>query len=123
MINIDIKTILLLFLKEKVVAASWGIYNVRIMPNRLLFSVEAMKYQGVVQITPINTTFCRVRLHGKKEFLCRTENLVLKLDNLIENHDNYYANLLDWFNQQKKLYVRKAIIYTTPQNEHSDEDL
>lgn len=97
--NVEIKNILLLFLKEKVVIASWGLSNIRIQPNSLIFSVEAMMYQGVVKISPIGTTYCNVYLCGKKEFRCRTKNLVSKLDKLIESSDNYYTNLLNWFNQ------------------------
>lgn len=97
--SIEIKNILLLFLKEKVITASWGISNIRIFPNYLIFSVEAMMYKGVIQISPTNNTDCIVRLVGKSEFQCSTKKLVSKIDHLIERSDNYYTNLLNWFNQ------------------------
>lgn len=97
--NGEIKNILLLFLKEKVVTSSWGISNVRILPNSLVFSVEAMMYQGVVLISPINATDCNVCLSGKDGFRCSIKSLVPKLDKLIESSDNYYTNLLNWFSQ------------------------
>lgn len=95
--NNEIRNILLLFLKEKVVTASWGVSEIRVFPSCLVFSVEAMRYQGIVKISPINTTDCSVCLSGKNEFRCRTEDLVYQLDKLIESSDNYYANLLNWF--------------------------
>lgn len=98
--NMKIKEILLLFLKEKVVTASWGISNIRILPNNLMFSVEAMEYKGVVQISPINDTDCMVCLSGKAVFKCHIKNLVFKLDSLIERSDNYYANLLSWLHDK-----------------------
>lgn len=97
--NAEIKNILLLFLKEKIVVASWGMSNIRVCHKSLIFTVEAMRYQGVVKISPIDTMDCSVCLSGKDEFLCKTKNLVAKLDELIESSDTYYTNLLNWFNQ------------------------
>lgn len=97
--NVEIKNILRLLIKEKVVTASWGISDIRILANSITFSVEAMIYQGVVEISPINATDCIVWLSDKKEIRCSIKSLVPNLDKLIESSDNYYANLLNWFNQ------------------------
>lgn len=96
--NLEIKNILLLFLEEKVVIASWGMSDIRVQDNSLIFSVKAMVYQGIVKISPISATHCSVYLSGKIKFRCETENLVSKLDKLIESSGNYYSNLLNWLN-------------------------
>ncbi len=100
--NKEIRNILLLFLKERTITASWGISNIKILPNTISFSVKAMMYKGVIQISPIDTTDCKVHLVSKGDFQCNTKDLVSKLDCLIEKSDNYYTNLFNWFNLRNK---------------------
>ncbi len=96
----EIRNILLLFLKEKVIVASWGMSEISILPNCLTFSVEAMKYKGTVRITPVGTADCMVGLADKQTFQCSTEDLVSTLDGVIEKSDGYFVDLIDWFDKQ-----------------------
>ncbi len=96
----EIRNILLLFLKEKVIVASWGMSEIKILTDGLTFSVEAMKYKGTVRISPVGTADCMVSFANKRTFQCRTENLVSALDGVIEKSDDYFEDLIDWFDKQ-----------------------
>jgi hypothetical protein len=91
-----IRHLLLLFLRERVITTSWGISNIRISTKSIAFNVDAMRYHGHIEISPINTTDCIVRIGETGKFQCSNEDLIFLLDNFIERSTCYYTNLLDW---------------------------
>ncbi len=93
--------ILAALLESELLVASWGISDIKISSDSVSFSVDGMKYQGLVSISQTSSSDCIVSLRGKNSFRCSQIELVSKLDDLIERSDNYYGDLLDWFNRKE----------------------
>ena len=90
--------ILAALLESELIVASWGISDIKISSDSVSFSVDGMKYQGLVSISQTSSSDCIVSLKGKASFRCSQLELASKLDNLIERSDNYYGDLLEWLN-------------------------
>lgn len=96
--DINTRNLLILFLRNWLVTASWGISDIAISDKGIAFSVDAMKYKGRIEILPASATDCTVCLQGKGKFLCSNKTLIHQLDRLIEHCDDYSTALSDWLN-------------------------
>lgn len=89
-----LRLVLLSFLENKVTVASWGISNIVIEPSSLAFTVDGIKYKGVVNIKVTGSTYTLQM--GNMSYSVTLENLVPFMDNKIECTTNYLFDLLDW---------------------------
>ncbi len=96
--NSEIRHLLILFLRNKTVVASWGISDIAISDKSIAFSVDAMRYSGHIEISPTSATDCTICMQGKGTFPCSNNNLIYLLDRLIEHCDNYSTALSYWLN-------------------------
>lgn len=68
--NTEVKHIVISLLKNSDIASSWGIYDIRITGNSVIFSVEAMKYRGDVVIKTTFNDKCTVTFRDKIDIPC-----------------------------------------------------
>lgn len=92
------RNLLLQLLKEQVVIASWGISNIEVADDELLFFVLGFKYQGMVSIVTTDSNHANIEfLDNHKKILdvdiCR---VVYVIDNEIEVTDDYCFTLKKW---------------------------
>lgn len=99
----EIKQIVVTLLKDSTIASSWGISNIRIMSNSVIFSVNAMKYKGDVTIKTTFNKKCIVTCGDGIDTPCTYDTLLNMIDAKIEYSDNYIEEVEKW------LYTPKTI--------------
>jgi hypothetical protein len=89
------RNLLLTFLQQDVIIASWGITDIQITTHKLSFSVFGFKYKGNVTIIAgeANDLY---DVYMEKQIIrsCKKERIVSILDSLIERDENNYQHLL-----------------------------
>ena len=85
-------------LEQEIVIASWGISSVSMLDNAISFHVAGLRYSGEVIISPISETLlCHVSfLENSQSYDIDYQQLVARLDELIEKTDNYQDDLKKW---------------------------
>ena len=93
--NRMIKKALICLLNNEVVVCSWGLTNININESSIEFDVFGFLYQGNVKISPIEFGY-RIDLGNNVFIESSLEDLVYKIDTLVEKSDNYENDLRDW---------------------------
>lgn len=91
--SIEIKLLMIAFLNESVIVASWGITNVKVQEEKLEFDVNGLLYKGNIIIS-VHKNCYSVEINGEK-FICKLDNIVTILDAKIERTNNYDKDLLE----------------------------
>lgn len=99
----EIKQIVFSILKDSMIASSWGISNIRMTCDSVIFSVEAMKYKGDVTIKTTFDKKCIVTFGNGIEMSCTYDKLVNIIDTKIEYSENYVEEVEKW------LYIKNTI--------------
>lgn len=94
--NANIKIVLLDFVSNPAITSSWGISNIQVTDEQILFEVSAFKYIGKVIITDVGE-FVRITLVQNHTEFSTKPNLVLSaIDDMVESDGNYRENLKNW---------------------------
>ena len=76
----EIKQIVVSILQDSTIASSWGISNIRMTSDSVIFSVEAMKYKGDVTIKTTFEKKCIVSFGDGISISCTYDTLVNIID-------------------------------------------
>ena len=93
-----LRSLLITFINESVVVASWGLTDIQIMSYKLVFKVDGLLYKGEIEIEE-NGSLYHVRMSDCK-LSSSLENIVEILDAKIEKSANYTSDLIDWIINQ-----------------------
>ncbi len=89
-----IRSLLVTFLNDSVIIASWGITDIKIEDNKLSFKVDGLIYQGAVVIIEQDCNYLVIM--EDCEFSSNLDILVNALDEKIEKTENYTDDLINW---------------------------
>lgn len=92
----EIRNLLITFLSNQSIVASWGISNIQIGKNSLKFTVSGMKYHGEVFVSKSMESVYNIMI-GDKKFECpKTDDVINKIDDYIEHTNNYLEEVTKW---------------------------
>lgn len=97
----DIRNLLINFLSNQNVVASWGISNIQIEENSISFTVCGMKYQGGVSVNRFGKNVYDVKMREKVYKSLKMHDVINKIDDYIEHTDNYQEDVKKWLSQKK----------------------
>ena len=98
--NKILRLALISFLENEVIVASWGISNITINQNSLIFDVNAMKYKGSISVVTTNNSGYIVHIGKETYNNCSLDNLVSFIDSKIEYTPDYFTDLKKWIFQK-----------------------
>lgn len=88
-------------LSKKVIFMSWGASNVKVTETFVCFNVEGLLYRGNVRIEKSDIdNIVNVYFDDRDVLSCPLENMVEKLDRIIEADGNYIGRLRNWLLSQ-----------------------
>lgn len=99
----EVKQIIISILKDSEIASSWGISNIRIMNNSVVFSVDGMKYKGDVVIKASSDKKCILKFKDEIDISCTYDMLVKTIDEKIEYSANYIEEIQKWLHKKTQL--------------------
>lgn len=91
----NIKSILLNFIENPIIVASWGISEINVNHDSISFAVSAIKYVGKVIIED-NDTSVSIKLNNANFYTSNITIVTTAIDDLIENGPNYSRELRKW---------------------------
>ena len=97
----DIRNLLITFLSNQNIVASWGIGNIQIEENSVSFTVCGMKYQGGVSVNRVGETFYDVKMGEMVFKSLKIDDVMNKIDDYIEHTDNYQEDIKKWLSQKR----------------------
>lgn len=91
----EMRKLLKEFLKSYIVPLSWGMNNIQLLDNELVFEVSGFKYQGQIRIRcEVNENYL---IYKNNEIIhCRLDSILIILDQIIEHTDDYGGHLESW---------------------------
>ena len=96
----DIRSLLVTFLSNRSVVASWGISNIHINENSVCFTVSGMKHHGRESINRREGTVYDVKIGEMLLVSLKKEDVITAIDNYIEHTDNYNEDIAKWLSQK-----------------------
>lgn len=100
--NKKIKSLMRVFINNQVIVNSWGITEIGIHEEYLMFKVDGLKYKGMISIQAEKDDYI-IRLNSSNTIKESSPDKVVDyLDSIIEKSDNYISDVLNWIGQIKK---------------------
>lgn len=96
----EIRNLLITFLSNQSIVASWGISNIQIGKNSLKFTVSGMKYHGEVFVSRSIETVYDVKIGDKMFKSLQSDDVINKIDDYIEHTNNYQEDVMKWLSQK-----------------------
>jgi hypothetical protein len=96
----EIRNLLITFLSNQSIVASWGISNIQIEENSLKFTVSGMKYHGEVFVLSSMETIYNVKIGDKMFESLKLDDVINKIDDYIEHTNNYKEDVMKWLSKQ-----------------------
>lgn len=98
--NETLRLLIITLLENKVTVASWGISNITINSNIMVFDVDGLKYKGKVSIKVTGLASYTIRIGDMSYSDCRLENLVNFIDSKVERTNEYLKDLKEWIEKK-----------------------
>lgn len=96
----EIRNLLITFLSNQSIVASWGISNIQIGKNSLKFTVNGMKYHGEVFVSRSIETVYDVKIGDKMFKSLQSDDVINKIDDYIEHSNNYQEVVMKWLSKK-----------------------
>jgi len=98
----SIKNLIVLFLEKEEIVSSWGLSNIRILDNELIFYVNAFKYTGDISIVSKENDLFMVKMRATSTEYedIQTSQIIDFIDTHIEKTDDYLIDLATWLQKQ-----------------------
>ena len=103
----NIRRIILDFISNPIVVASWGIASIDIKHDSIYFSVEALKYRGKIIINDLNDVV-QIILENNCKTSTKPDIVMQVIDDLIESGPNYNRELKKWVVGNMTLCKKRA---------------
>ncbi|MCR5822565.1 MAG: hypothetical protein K6F85_06600 [Bacteroidales bacterium] len=84
-------------LSKRVIFMSWGVSNIKVTETLVCFNVEGLLYKCNVKIEKSDIqNLVNVYFEDRDVFSCPIENMIEKLDKIIETDAEYTKHLRNW---------------------------
>ena len=101
------RNLLIMFLNNQDIVASWGISNIKIKKNSATFNVTGFKHQGAINIRVITDISYLVNFGNVTIREISIVDIISKIDDYIENTNNYQEEVKKWLSSKKHLPFTK----------------
>lgn len=97
--RLELKLILLEFLKQKEIVTSWGFSKPKINKKSFSFTVSAFRYKGKVRLICMKNGYV-IEFGDIKIADQKLESVISSIDEKIEMSGNYTNEVISWIKEQ-----------------------
>ena len=95
----EMRNLLIAFISNKAIVASWGIRNITIEETKLSFEVSGFNYHGNVEVNVHGNNY-NVIIGDEDLGVLHIDEVLTVLDDKIEHTQDYYNDLEQWILEQ-----------------------
>lgn len=93
--NVNMRNLLIAFIEKENIVSSWGITNITVKDNFIIFDVNGFAYTGKLVIL-CSSNYYIIYFNNGKKIECGINKLIDLLDSNIERVEDYQIKLKEW---------------------------